>query len=343
MKRVLILMVVIATFLFWGCTKQKVASPDLKDSLQNSVAKINNAVKYISGTDGYNILTAGSSDLKSEMDFSDSITLDMVKGIYDFNPDFHHHHMFFIPHRIFERTGESENMVVNMPYKLVLHPWRLHNVQSEDAAADNNFTINASDYHYYYSWFKNYDYKIIADFILDSEDIGSIDIYSEGSSESGRSYSSSYTFKDGYNISVEYLSGDSTVSSFALAETDDILLKETFIRLRKENEKRELKYMLTIGNIEIVRGTGIDSIQVYLDGVLQQEAGAIITDSNSTGNSVCHHRDILLTFDDGTTENLSELIKPAREVLASLFDSLHSMNFATNIVNYIAISIYYHN
>lgn len=343
MKKVLIFIAVMAVSLFWGCSKQEVASPDLRNSLQRSVAKINSAARHITGTDGYSILTAGSSDLKSEMDFKDSISLDLVKGVYDFKPDFRHHHMYFIPYRLFERTGDSGNMIVNMPYKLAVHPWRLHNLQKEDTEAANNFTIDASDYHYYYSWFKGYDYKIVADFILDSEDIGNIDICSEGNIESGRSYSSKYTFVDGYGISAEYMPGDSTVSSFALTENDDVLLKETIIRLRRENEKREIKYVLTVGNIDIVRGTGIDSIQVYLDGVLQQEAGAIITDSNSSSNSICHHRDILLTFDDGTTANLSELIKPAKEVLATLFDSLHSMNFATNVVNYIAISIYYHN
>ncbi|HCC70492.1 MAG TPA: hypothetical protein DEQ09_04995 [Bacteroidales bacterium] len=251
--------------------------------------------------------------------------------------------MFFIPHRLFEKTGESEEMIVNMPYKLAIHPWRLHNIHADNTFAGNNFNIKASDYHYFYTWFKGYDYKIIADFMVDSADIGNIDVMSSGSRESGRSYSSKYTFEDGYNISVDFLSGDSLASSFALAENDEIFLKETLIRLRGDNEKREIKYILTIGNIDIVRGTGIDSIQVFLDGVLQQEAAVVIIDTDDASISLCHQRDILLTFDDGTTENLSELIKPAKEVLATLFDSLHSMNFATNVVNYIAISIYYHN
>jgi len=90
-----------------------------------------------------------------------------------------------------------------------------------------------------------------------------------------------------------------------------------------------------------VRSTDVDSIQVFLDGVLQNTAAVKITDSDGTDGSICHRRDILLTFDDGTTARLSELIGPAREILKTLVDSMHSMYFAKHIVDYIALSIYY--
>jgi hypothetical protein len=99
---------------------------------------------------------------------------------------------------------------------------------------------------------------------------------------------------------------------------------------------------LSIGNIDIKRSTGVDSIQVFLNGVLQKKAAVkIIDDSNTTG-SICHKRDIQLTFDDGTTENLSTLMEPAREILKTLVNSLGEMYFSKHIVDYIAMSIYYH-
>ena len=105
--------------------------------------------------------------------------------------------------------------------------------------------------------------------------------------------------------------------------------------------KREKQYDLTIGNVEIKRGFGIDSIQVYQNGVLQKKAGAKITDSADSTGTICNKRDILLTFDDGTTAKLSTLISPALTQLKALVSSLHDMYFAENIVDYIAENIYF--
>jgi len=343
MKKAVLLIAVIVGLLAPGCSRYDTERLNLKDSLEKSVADINRAVKTISSTRGFEVLSADAVSLKSEVDFRDSISLELIAGIYDFKPDLGHHRDFFIPYRLFEKTGDSDQMIVNMPEKFAFRPLYLHNCNANDTNLVNNFTITASDYHYYFTWFNSFDYKLSAGFTLDAEDIGSLDVESKGGGESGRSYTSTYNFEDGYNINVSFQAGDSSVSSFALSQDDEVLLKETTIRVREDYHHREKTYILTIGNIEIVRGTSIDSIQVYLDGVLQKEAGAIIIDeTNTEEGSICRKRDILLTFDDGTTAKLSELIGPAREVLATLVDSLRSMNFATRVVDYIAISIYYH-
>lgn len=341
MKRLYLISLLIISVLVWGCSKDDIRNRDLKSSLEKSVSDINTAISKISTSKGFEMLGANIGTLKSETEFNDSISLDLVAGIYDFKPDLYHHHNYFIPFRLFKKTGESDNMVVNLPQKLVYHPRYLHNLYAPDSLLKNNFTITATDYHYYYTWFNKFDYALSAGFTLDSEDLGEMEVKSSGERESGRSYSSKYTFVEGYNVSVSYQRGDTSISTFALAEGEDTLMKETVIRIGHDFHKREKLYILTLGNVEIRRGTGIDSIQVYLDGVLQATAGARIEDEEEEG-SVCHHRDILLTFDDGTTANLSDLIQPAREVLKTLSDSLHSMNFSKNIVDYIAFSIYYH-
>ena len=342
MKKSVLTIVIISSIIAWSCSRFETEKLNLKQSVEKSVADVNNALHVISETRDYEMLSADDAALKSETDFRDSITLDMVTGIYDFKPDLSNHHQFFIPYRLFERTGDSDLMVVNLPRELVLHPRSLHSLQAPDSTLENDFTITASNYNFYYTWFNEFDYKLDAGFELDDEDLGSFDVVASGSKDSGSSYSSEYKFTEGYTIGVGFESGDSSVSSFVLADGDDILLKETHIKVRKGYHKKERLYILTIGNVEIRRGTAIDSIQVFLDGVLQKEAGAKITDGTGSDGSFCHRRDILLTLDDGTTMNLSELLAPSREILRTLFDSLHSMKLAKHIVDYIAISIYYH-
>lgn len=341
MKKSVLIIATISSLIGGSCSRFETEKLNLKQSVEKSVTDVNNAINVISGTRGYEILCADDADLKSEMDFSDSISLDMVAGIYDFNPDLSEYHQFFIPYKLFERTGESDMMVVNLPQKLVQHPRFLRTLPQADSVLNNDFTVTASDYHFYYTWFNKFDYKLNAGFTLDSEDLGNYDAVASGNEESGISYSTEYSFTEGYTIGVNYESGDSSVSSFVLSDGNDVLMKETYIKLRQGFHKRERLYILTLGNVEIRRGTDIDSIQVYLDGVLQQEAGAKITDDSGSDGSFCHKRDILLTFDDGTTMNLSELLDPSREILRTLYDSLHSMKLAKNIVDYIAISIYY--
>jgi len=342
LKKSVLTIAIISSIIAWSCSRFETEKLNLKQSVEKSVGDVNNAIYVISETRGYDILCANDAALKSETDFRDSITLNMVAGIYNFKPDLSNYHQFFIPYRLFERTGDSDLMVVNLPQELVLHPRSLHTLQPPDSILKNDFTITASDYNFYYTWFNEFDYKLNAGFELDSEDLGSFDVVATGSKDSGNSYRSEYTFTEGYTIGVSFESGDSSVSSFVLADGNDILLKETHITVRQGFHKKERLYLLTIGNVEIRRGTAIDSIQVFLDGVMQKEAGAKIIDSTGSDGSFCHHRDILLTFDDGTTMNLSELLDPSREILRTLYDSLHSMKLAKHIVDYIAISIYYH-
>jgi len=342
MRKSVLTIAIISSIMAWSCSRFETEKLNLKQSVEKSVADVNTAIDVISESRGYEILSADEATLKSETDFRDSITLDMVAGIYDFKPDLSNYHQFFIPYRLFERTGDNDLMVVNLPKELVLHPRSLHTKPAADSILENDFTITASDYNFYYTWFNEFDYQLNAGFELDAEDLGSFDVVASGNKDSGTTYSSEYTFTEGYTIGVGFESGDSSVSSFVLADGDDILMKETHIKVRQGFHKRERLYILTIGNVEIRRGTAIDSIQVFLDGELQKEAGAKITDDNGSDGSFCHRRDILLTFDDGTTMNLSELLAPSREILRTLYDSLHSMKLAKHIVDYIAISIYYH-
>jgi hypothetical protein len=326
----------------WSCSKIGTENMDLKQSLDRSVAKINEATDKISQTEGYKLLCVSDAIAKSDEGFNDSIDLESVAGIYDYQPDTLHKHDFYIPYRLFIETGTSNNMIVNLPSRLIFHPKYLYDCHLSDSVLKNNFTITASEYHFYYNWWRSYDYKLNAGFTLDSKDIGSLSMLESSSSFNQHFTSAKYTFTEGYNISVSHEIGDTTISSFALGQNQDTLLKETTVFIRKAYHDFEKQYILSIGNIDIKRSTGVDSIQVFLNGVLQKKAAVkIIDDSNTTG-SICHKRDIQLTFDDGTTENLSTLMEPAREILKTLVNSLGEMYFSKHIVDYIAMSIYYH-
>jgi hypothetical protein len=342
MKKYLIALMAVGFLIAAGCTKNDSADRDLRQSLNRNVADLNTALNTISGSDAYRMLSSSNTPLKSEIDYRDSITLDMIAGIYDFAPNPYHYRNFFCPIMLFKKTGESDKLIVNIPQKLVFRPHYLYNLNLPDSQLKRDFTITANDYQYLYTWYYKYDYKLSAGFSLEDKDMGNLEVFSTKNSETAKSYSSTYNFNEGYSINVSFQSGDTTESSFSLSKEQDVLLKETILWFGEESHRKEWEYRLSIGNVEIRRGSGIDSIQVYLDGVLQKTAGVKIVDSTGSDGSICRHRDILLTFDDGTTVKLSELLDPIKEILITLYDSMHSMNFAKRVVDYIAIGIYYH-
>jgi hypothetical protein len=345
MKKYILTSAIIVGLILSGCSKIE-NNLSLKQSLEKNISKINDAASAISASKGYQLLTVTGDLAKSETGYTDSIKLDLIAGIYNYAPDtLYFPRMSCIPYRLFRKTGTSDKIIVNMPQKVIFHPKYLFGFYhaADSAYNHNNFTITANDYHNYYSWADRFDYKLAAGFTLNREDLGSIAIASKANRFNDRSYSSKFTFAEGYGIDIEFASGDTTTSSFALSDEKGVLLKETSVFIGTEFHKMgERQYTLAIGNIELKKTTGIDSIQVFLNGVLQKKAAAKIIDSTSTTGSICHHRDLQLTFDDGTTANLSDLIHPAMSTLRSLVDSMHSMYFAKNIVDYIAYNIYYH-
>ena len=347
MKRNVLAIIIVLGLITWSCSKNDTQQQTLglKQSIEKNVTEINVALTKISATKGYQILSLGGSPAAKSVDvvtFKDSITLALIAGIYDYQPDtlFMGHHFGF-PYKLFKKTGTSNNMIVNLPQKLIFHPGYLHNFNSKDSVQKNDFTITTTDYHYYYNTWNSLDYKLTAGLTLSSADLGSFDISSVSTSYLDKTTTSKYTFTGGYSVSTSWQAGDTSKQSFTLLQNNSSLLKETTLFKGTGFHKREKQYDLTIGNVEIKRGFGIDSIQVFQNGVLQKTAGAKITDSSDTTGTICNKRDILLTFDDGTTTKLSTLIGPALTQLKTLVTSLHDMYFAENVVDYIAINIYY--
>jgi hypothetical protein len=340
----------------WHCSKEVNTIPSsrnqgvlgnsnlsLKESFTVGVARINNAFAKISETQGYHLLSARINSMSmSASSFKDSITLGLIGGIYVFQTDSLQPRHFGNLARLFSKMGASSDLIVKLPQKFIFYPGYLREVVKKDSALANNFTIDASDYHYYFTGNSTYDYKLSAGFVLDSLNIGSMNVVAERNAISGGNYNVKYSFNDGYYLTVAGLSGDSAQSSMTLSSDSGIILQESVSYANSGfGRMHEAQYILTIGNVELKRSTGVDSIQVFLNGVLQNKAGARISDSTANSNgTIIHGRDIQLIFNDGTTTTLAALLKPSYTVMSGLVNSLQNMYFATNVIDYIAFSIY---
>jgi hypothetical protein len=338
---------------FWQCSDESRVETSLKDALYMSADKLNKALDDIQNSNGYNMLLADTQgSLKSTFSDStvyfDSILLEDISGIYEYQrPDslFYCNHGFY---NLFHKTGESNDLIVKLPEERLFHPRRLRYPLDQDTSEQNNFVITASAYHYYFARGFIYDYNLIAGFELDDTPLGNLAIDSYRKSWNDFYFNSSYSFPEGYAIDVENQSGDTNTFSIALMDDSDVLLKEIYQSIKIENQRRhEHEYTLIIGNVMIKRYPSADSVEVYLNNVLQPDARVEIieTDDNLSddAHSVCHKRDIQITFEDGTVTTVSELLGPSKDILGQLVGAIRDMYFSTRIIDYIAWNINWSN
>lgn len=354
MKRntIIISAALVTGMLLWNCTDREGSGSGttLEESLNRSSEKLDNAIGEIAATPGYRVLSLGENgSLKStaadSVEYLDSITLGEINGVYEYqNPDtlMYCHNCFY---NLFKKTGESDLLIVSLPESKVFHPYMLHYKMQSDTTLVNNFTITASDYHYYFARGLVYDYKLLAGFELDNTNIGNLDLASTSTSFNDFTYHSAFAFNDDYSIRLDQIAGDTSTYSFALLNGTETLLSESVNTIKTGTSKHhERSYQLIIGNVEILKTSESDSIQIFLNGVLQQNAMVEFIDiskDNGEGRAICRrNRDIQITFDDGSVTMLSELIGPSLETLSNLAGSLQNMYFASYVVDYIAWNIY---
>lgn len=334
---------------FWQCSDENDRATSLKGALDEGSYKLNKALAEIEGSAAYGMLMADAqSSFKSTSSdttvYLDSILLEDISGVYEYNrPDsmFYHHYGFY---NLFEKTGESDNLVVKLPEGRLFHPRKLRDPLDQVTEEQNNFVITATDYHYYFAEGFIHDYKLAAGFEQDEMPLGNLAVQSNRASWAEGYFGSSFSFPEGYSIEIEQVSGDTSTFSLALMEGQDVLLKESEQSVRgDEHRHHERTYSLTIGDVMIKRVSS-DSLEIYLNDVLQSGAKAEIIESMDTEgeemHSVCHRRDIQITFEDGTTTTVSELLGPSKEVLSGLWDSIRNMSFAKRVVDYIAWNIF---
>jgi hypothetical protein len=179
---------------------------------------------------------------------------------------------------------------------------------------------------------------------IDNAAAGNLNIKYVVSPTHGIDYASQYAFTGSYTADYKYESGDTTVSSFAISGSGKVLYEEKRLTIKTDTGRfgREHQYILSIGDVKIVRKYSTKTVEVWLNGVLQPNAKVEIIDKVADAEaSVCKHRDVQITFEDGTVTTVSALIGKSVDNIKTLFDSLHDVYFAAYVVDWIAYDIYY--
>lgn len=345
---------VFLSLLIWSCSKSvndPTSQATLKQAVTQSSQNLNVAVDNIVSSQAYQVFTSGESTMKSGTiaasgtSYKVYILLDSIKGVYDYKPVIRKDHMGFSLIKYFTKSANSSKMVVNMPLSKVKNPHTLRDYNANDSTLANNFSISVSDYHNNYNSYHDFDYQLVSQISIDSKKAGDLSILSNVSPTLGTHYSSQYIFSDSYTAKYQYTSGDTIVSSFSILKSNNVLYEEKLLSIKKDTAQfgREHQYILTIGNVKIVRKSA-SAAEVYVDGVLQPKAVVTILDTDNdedSEHSICKKREIQITFEDGTTATISSLIGKSIDNITTLYTSLHQVYFAAYVVDWIAYDIYY--
>ena len=340
---------ILFTALSSGCAKNDglTENATLNQAIDESALNLNNAMEEITASQAYSILTVsddGTSKSASDTDYKVYIPLELVKGVYDYKPEASFDRWGISLIRYFLKSADNTQMIVNMPLKKVTNPRLLRHYAQEDSLLTNNFSIAVSDYHNNYNSYHDYDYILSSEISVDNTLAGKLNIKSLVSPTDGTDYASQYAFTDSYTANYKYVSGDTTKSGFSIKDGDKVLYEEYLLTIKNDTARfgREHFYTLTIGNVQIIRNSSAKTVQIAVDGEIQETAKVEIIDKVIDPEaSVCKKRDIQITFEDGTVRTISGLIGESVDNIKTLFESLHQVYFAAFVVDWIAYDIYY--
>ncbi len=339
---------VLMGLLIVSCSKTETetgSSPTaLKEALALGTQNLNNAMTDIAATQAFQLLGIdNSSSLKSATTYAANIPLELVKGVYDYKALKTVESRNYPLIRFFTKSTDASKMVVNMPLAKLKNPRDLRIYLAADSALTNNFSIAVTDYYNNYNSYRDYEYIHAAAITIDKVAAGNLNIKSVVDPTTGKAYSSQFTFSNGYTAKYQYASGDTTRSGFTLLKNATTLYTEELQTVRNDTARfgRESQYTLTIGDVKLVRKAD-RTYQVYLKSVLQPKAVVAIVDNVATTEpSICHHREIQITFEDGTVSTVSTLISNSVDNLTTLFTALHEIYFAAYVVDWIGYDIFY--
>jgi len=339
---------ILTVTLLWSCSENfsTLDSANLKATIDKSALELNTAMDAITATTAYSILTMSDGASKSEADelYKVYIPLELVKGVYNYKPVQSIDRWGISLVKFFTKAADDNKMIVNMPLKKVTAPRSLRQYNPADSTLANNFSIAVSDYHNNYNNYHDFDYVLKSEISVDAAVAGELNIDYLVSPTLGITYASQYAFTNSYTADYAYQSGDTAVSSFGISKEGTVLYKEERLTFRSDTGRfgREHQYSLTIGDVKIVRKSGVQTVDVYVNDILQSAALVEIIDRDADAEpSVCKKREVQITFEDGTVTTVSALIGSSVENIRTLFDSLHNVYFAAYIVDWIAYDIYY--
>lgn len=341
----------------WSCTSN-LSDGSLKSSLEKNSDNLSVALKTITSSQGYQVLTtpaydnSGMSKVYSPVIDStySSIMLADIVGEYEFNKANTYKKWKQPITNFFSKAADNANlMIVRLPEEKIKRPNTLFMYNPADTLLTNNYVFTLNKYDYKFNRYLGWDYAMASTINVKTVDAGALSIQSSSSKEKGYKFASEFVFANGYTVNSSFATGDTAVSVYAVKQGANALYEEkyTAIKTKADNRHREREYALTIGNVQIIRKAGpnsLDSAKVYVGGVLQAAAKIEIVDVTTieaTDLSVTNHkREIKITFDDGSSKTISELLGTSVETIRNLFISLRQSYFATSIVDRIAWDIY---
>ncbi|HJV78492.1 MAG TPA: hypothetical protein VJ602_08925, partial [Paludibacter sp.] len=232
----------------------------------------------------------------------------------------------------------------------VKNPRTLMTYSPADTALVNNYVIDVSKYNYVFGRYL-WNYNLVSTITVSNVSVGTLSVQSSRNKTDGLNFASDFAFANGYDAKMQYSTGDTILSVYNISKGGTTLFEEKFTAIKSDtaSRHRERQYSLTIGNVQIVRNpthgnNGLDSAKVYVGGVLQTKATVKFIDVSSSSDEtefsvIGHNRDLQITFDDGTTTTVSQLLGSTINDVRSLFVSLRQVYFATNIVDWVAWDI----
>ncbi len=333
-----------------GCSKTETGTSPvvLKDAIVSSSQNLNNTMIEISGSQVFKLLSVTDNSMemmKAGTIYTTNIPLDLVKGTYDYKALKTDASKKYALIKFFTKTADPSKMIVNLPLAKIKDPKHLREYLKADSALTNNFTISVSDYHNNYNSYRDFDYVNTADITIDKVKEGSLNIMSNKSPTLGTKYASQFAFSNGTTAKYQYTSGDTIVSSFTIVKGTSVLYQEKSLTIKNDTAKfgREHQYILTIGNVKIVRKSK-SAVEIFVNGIVQPKATVKVLDDQEKEyeeHSICKKRDLQITFEDGTVSTVSELIGKSITDITTLFTSLHDVYFAAYIVDWISYDTYY--
>ena len=347
-------------FISWSCTNSDLTSQaSLKTSINTGAQSLTTAMNSITASSGYQVLAnSGLSNSPSLMASStgtssfgrtmDTISLSDIAGIYDYKAAKYkrwHPELF----NFFEKTGTNSDFIVKLPETKVTHPGTLLRFTPADTTLVNNYVIDVSKYNYEFGRYL-WNYSFASSITISNISVGALTILSSRNKTNGQHFSSDFAFANGCDAKASYSSGDTIMSDYSISKGATTYFEENFTSIKNDTARwhREKQYSLTIGNVKIVRNptphnNGLDSAKVYVNNILQTKATVQIIDVNKTDTTefsvISHNRDLKITFDDGTTTTVSQLLGSTITDVRTLFTSLRQVYFATNVVDWVAWDI----
>lgn len=344
--------------LSWSCSKSEdalttpITSTSLKSAINDNVQALSTALKTISGSAGYQVISDGvtlKSAVTSPVDslLTNQILLADIAGVYEYKMPTNRWGIQNST-RFFNKTANGDGtMIVRLPEEKVKNWGTMFSFRAADTALVNNYQVTLSAYEYKFHPYVGYTYNMASGINVKGVDAGVLKIQSSNNYVNGYKYASEFDFANGYKTVCNYTTGDTIVSTYAINKDDKVLYEEKYTAVKVAGKHREKSFSLTIGDVKVVRALNIknslDSAKVYVGGVLQTNSKVEIVDKtvDPTATSVTRKgRELKITFDDGTSKTFTELTGSVIDNISSLFASMRQVTFSTNVIDWIAWDTY---